>query len=194
MRSSSAANSARGTATSANWNTSRRAWRTSLGEVNKGIRRIVEYIKSHDIVPTHMDRELQELDQERQQLERSTEKADLEIAFRKKKVLDGDLMRQQLQQFEELVNVLPLEDQKELFSLLIKEVRVYPFESDDDASEALVAKVRGRLYKVEMSLHQLPGVRSLRSLNGKGSDSGKPGSAGRTRTYDPPVNSRLLYR
>lgn len=31
---------------------------TRLGEANKGIRRIVEYIKSHDTVPAHIDKEL----------------------------------------------------------------------------------------------------------------------------------------
>lgn len=71
-----------------------------------------------------MDRELQELDRERQQLERSVEKAGLEVAQRRKKVLDGSLIRQQLDQFERLVGILPLADQKELFSLLIKEVCV----------------------------------------------------------------------
>ncbi len=91
--------------------------------------------------------------------------------------------------------MLPLEDQKELFQLLLKEVRVHPFDpGDDEESEAVVAKMRGRLYKVELSLYQLPGVGTLRSPYGKNSDYSKLGSPGRTRTYDQSVNSRPLYR
>ncbi len=172
----------------------RQSFMARLGEVNKGIRRIVEYIKTHDGVPAEIDAEMQELDRERQELHRAIEKADLEIALRKKKVLDADLMRQQLQHFEHLVKVLPPEDQKELFQLLIKEVRVHPFDPRDVADgEAVVARVRGRLYRVQISLHQLPGADSLRSPDGASSDFRQLGSAGRIRTYDQSVNSRPLY-
>ena len=167
-------------------------------EAQKGIHRIVEYIKTYDEVPSEIDQEMRALDKERHELQRSIEKTDLEIAHRKKKVLDADLMRQQLQHFEQLIKVLPLEDQKELFQLLIKEVRVYPFDpsdiTDGNNAHAVVASARGRLYKVEISLHQLPGVGALRSLNGKGSDNGKLGSPDRIRTCNLAVNSRLLYR
>jgi hypothetical protein len=61
-------------------------------------------------------------------MERSIEKANLKIVHRKKKVLDADLMRSQLQHFERLVRVLPPEDQKELFQLLLGEVKVHPFD------------------------------------------------------------------
>jgi hypothetical protein len=57
-----------------------------------------------------------------------------------------------------------------------------------------VAKVRGRLYRLEISVHQLPGVGALRSLNGGSSDNGQTGSPGRIRTCDLAVNSRPLYR
>ena len=72
---------------------------------------------------------------------------------------------------------------------------MHPFDpGDDEESEAVVAKMRGCLYKVELSLHQLPGVGTLGSLNGKSSNYSKLGSPGRTRTYDQSVNSRPLYR
>jgi hypothetical protein len=62
-------------------------------------------------------------------------------------------------------------------SPIYKEVRVYPFERDDeDESDTVVAKVRVRLNRVEISLHQLPGVGTRRSLNGGSSDNGKLGS------------------
>ena len=163
-------------------------------EVQKGIRRIVEYIKTHDTVPSEIDEEMKALDTEREELQRSIEKLELEIAQRKKKVLDAALIGQQLQQFEHLVTVLPLEDQKELFNLLIQEVRVYPFDPTDISDgQSVVAATRGRLYKIKMSLHQLQDVSALRSPNGGSSDNGKLGSRGRTRTYGQPVNSRSLY-
>jgi hypothetical protein len=46
-------------------------------------------------------------------------KVDMEIAHRRKKGLDADLIRQQLKHFEHLVKVLPMEDEKELFQLII---------------------------------------------------------------------------
>ena len=151
--------------------TLRQSHLTRLGEMNKGIRRIIEYVKNSDKVPEDVTRELKELDRQRDEIGQSIEKVDMEIACRKKRVLDADLIRQQLQHFEHLVKVLPLEDQKELFQLLLKEVRVHPFDpGDDEESEAVVAKMRGRLYKAELTLHQLPGVGILRSLNGKSSD------------------------
>ena len=163
--------------------TLRQSHLTRLGEISKGIRRIIEYVKTNDGVPEDMTSELKELDRERDQIGRSIEKMDMEIAYPKKKVLDADLIRQQIQHFEHLVKVLPLEDEKELFQVLLKQVQVYPFgPGDDEESDAVVAKVRGRLYKLDVNLHQLLGVGTLPSLNGKSSDNSKLGSPGRART------------
>jgi len=54
---------------------------------------------------------------------------------RRKRVLDADLIRRALQDFERLVGLLPLEDQKELFQLLLREVEVAPFDPEREASE-----------------------------------------------------------
>jgi len=95
-------------------------------------------------------------------------------------VLDADLVHQQLQDFEQLVKVLPMEEQKELFDLLLRQVRVYPFDpakADQECDgRSTVARVQGRQYRVEIAIHQLP-ERGLECLpRGKSSENGKLGS------------------
>ncbi len=169
-----------------------------VGEINKGINRVIEFIKAHDSVPSEVEEELSSLDTERDQLRQEIDKIQLELAQRQKRLLDAQLVHHQLRDFESLVKVLPLEDQKELFDLLLQEVRVYPFDpesSDQERGERLrVAGTRGRLYEVEIAVHQLS-KGALECLpRGESSENRKFGSPGRIRTYDLAVNSRPLYR
>jgi hypothetical protein len=51
-------------------------------------------------------------------------KLDFDNERRRKRVLDADLIRRSLEDFARLVDLLPLEEQKELFQLLLHEVAV----------------------------------------------------------------------
>ena len=73
-----------------------------LGEVNKGINRIVDYIRNHDAAPPEVTGELTVLDREGDEIRAAIEKVGLEIGQRQDWVLDADVMRQQLQDFEQL--------------------------------------------------------------------------------------------
>ena len=74
-------------------------------------------------------------------------------------MVDAELVQHQLGDFDSLAKVLPMEDQQELFALLLREVQVYPFDpegSDQEFGERfMVAKMRSRLCRIEMAVHHL---------------------------------------
>ena len=126
------------------------------------------------------------------------EKLQLDIERRQNRVVDAELIRRSLQDFERLVNLLPLEDQKELFQLLIREVEVHCFDPAKEklrkARGAFATRVRSKWYRVNVTLHQLPGVDLGEQAYIVSSDNKRTGSPARTRTWNLAVNSRPLYR
>jgi hypothetical protein len=134
---------------------------------------------------------------------------ELDLERRRKRVLDADLIRRALQDFERLVGVLPLVDQKELFQLPVREVVVWPFEPEREESKeplaeaakvagatAFTTKIRARWYHVRIALYKLPNLPTAASVNHSGESSGFGvlGSPTRIRTSNLAVNSRPLYR
>ncbi len=171
--------------------------REEIGRLTAGIRRIIEVMKAEDLLSEDIREEYKRLVAEKERLQAVCEKLQLDIERRRKRVLDVELIRRSLQDFERLVGLLPLEDQKELFQLLLREVEVRPFESSEEAPKedgVVAAKVRSKWYRIKIELHQLPGVELVNHVRGGSSDFGGSGSPTRIRTSNLPVNSRALYR
>ncbi len=101
--------------------------RDELGQLTAGIRRLVEVMKQEDLLADDIKEEYRRLVREKERLQTRCEKLELDLERRQKRVLDADLIRRALQDFERLVGLLPLEDQKDLFQLL-RQVEVAPFE------------------------------------------------------------------
>ncbi len=171
--------------------------REEIGRLTAGIRRIIKVMKAEDLLSEDIREEYKRLVAEKERLQAVCEKLQLDIERRRKRVLDVELIRRSLQDFERLVGLLPLEDQKELFQLLLREVEVRPFEPSEQAPEedgVVDAKVRSKWYRIKIELHQLPGVELVKRARGESSDFGGSGSPTRIRTSNLPVNSRALYR
>lgn len=161
--------------------------RDELGPLTAGIRRLIEVMKQEDLLAEDIKEEYRRLVREKEQLQTRCEKLELDLERRRKRVLDADLIRRGLQDFERLVVLLPLEDQKELFQLLVREVVVWPFEPEREAPQepaeatkragarAFTTKIRTRWYRVRITLYQLPNVPNPLSVNhsAKSSDSGE---------------------
>lgn len=75
-------------------------------------------MKQQDLLAEDIKEEYRRLVREKEQLQTRCEKLELDLERRRKRVLDADLIRRGLQDFERLVVLLPLEDQKKLFQLL----------------------------------------------------------------------------
>lgn len=168
-----------------------------VGKLTAGIRRIIEVMKQEDMLSEDVREEYKQLVREKERLVALCEKLQLDIERRQKRVVDAELIRRSLQDFERLVNLLPLEDQKELFQLLLREVEVYPFDPSRDklpkGRGAFATRVRSKWYRVNVTLHQLPGVDLGEQAYIVSSDNWRTGSPGRTRTCSLAVNSRPLY-
>ena len=102
--------------------------RDELGRLTASIRRLIEVMKQEDLLAEDIKEEYRRLVREKERLQAQCEKLELDLERRRKRVLDADLIRRALQDFERLVGLLPLEDQKELFQLLLREVEVAPCE------------------------------------------------------------------
>ena len=182
--------------------------RDELGPLTAGIRRLIEVMKQEDLLAEDIKEEYRRLVRDKEQVQTRCEKLELDLERRRKRVLDADLIRRGLKDFERLVGLLPLEDQKELFQLLVREVVVWPLEPEREASQepdeaakragarSFTTKIRTRWYRVRIALYQLPNLANPASVNhsARSSGFGGNGSPSRIRTYNLAVNSRPLYR
>jgi hypothetical protein len=160
--------------------------RDEMGRFTASIHRLIEVMKEEDLLADALKDEYRRLVREKEALQARCVKLEFDIERRRKLVLDAEVIRHSLEDFARLVELLPLEDQRELFQLLLREVVVEPFDpmADEPSGEAaLTTKVRTRWYRVQISLYQLPGV-ALVNQTVKSSDLGGNGSpqGGKIRT------------
>ena len=103
---------------------------------------------------------------EREELDREMEEVKVEIASKERTALNLNVIRENLLSMDKIVDVLPLQDQKELMQLLIKGIKVYPFdpakERTSDTSGVFVtglsvSKIRTKFCKVEVQIYEVPG-------------------------------------
>ena len=83
--------------------------------------------------------------------------------IRQREHLDIETIRGCLKMFDQVIDCLALEDQKELMQLLIKEIRVNlvrPSKKSEAPSKegAFIYKLRTRLVEVNISLYEIPSL------------------------------------
>lgn len=150
---------------------------TTVQEIN----RLIKLMKSQDLVGEEITEEYKKLLAERNALETEKEKLQLEIERCSQDMLDAERIAETLLAFDRVIKALSLEDQKELFQLLIKEARVWSFDPAKEKAprehEAFITKIRTRWYRIKLSLYQFPGIEAYyRSLAQRKASSGITGN------------------
>ncbi len=128
-----------------------------LAKTVKEIRRLVKIMKSQDLVGNEITDEYRELLNERKHLETQKEKLELDIERCKQDMVDAETIKKTLLSFDKIISALPIEDQKELLQLLIKEIRVFSFDPGKEKAPrengAFVTKIRTKWYKIRLNLY-----------------------------------------
>jgi site-specific DNA recombinase len=172
-------------------------YRDEIGHLTMEIHRLIQIMKHEDLLADDIKAEYKRLISEKERLQALAEKIEFDVERRQKRVLDTELIRRSLADFAGLVSLLPLEDQKELFQLLVREVEVWPYDPAEEqpmvGEGEFTTKIRTHSYRVRISLYQIPSA-ALVNRDTKSSDNGPSGSLTRIRTSNLSVNSRPLYR
>ena len=152
-------------------------YNTELAVLTREIKRLISIFKSQDDVPEDLKQECLELDRQKQHTKTELEKLEIEINRKKRRVVDLDIIQRSLQDFSRLIEVLPLDDQKELMQLLIEEITVSPYNPEQQKAPseegAFTTRIRTKYYKVNIRLHQIPDLAAF--VNHSGGSSEKEG-------------------
>lgn len=81
--------------------------REELGPLTAGIRRLIEVMKQEDLPADDIKDEYRRLVREKERLQARCDKLEIDLERRRKRVLDADLIRRALQDFERMVGLLP---------------------------------------------------------------------------------------
>ena len=148
-----------------------------LAKTTAQINRLIKIIKNEDMVGKEITEEYRTLLKEKSLLETQKEKLLLDIERCKQDMLDAEMIKKTLLSFDKVINSLPIEDQKELFQLLIKEITVWGFDPTKEKAPkergAFITKIRTKWFKIKLTLYQIPEIETYyRSLSQKkaGSD------------------------
>ena len=143
-----------------------------LRDMTIQINRLVNIMKSKDMVGKEIAEEYKKLLKEKELIEIQREKLLLDIERCKQGIIDAETVKKTLLAFDKIISSLSLEDQKELFQLLIKEITVWSFdpakEKAPKESGAFITKIRTKWFKIKLSLYQFPEIETYyKSLSQK---------------------------
>lgn len=129
------------------------------------INRIIKIMKDKDFVGQEINEEYKKLLQEKTALENQKEKLILDIERCKQDTLDAESIAKTLQEFDKVISALPIEDQKDVFQLLFREIRVWSFDPTKEKTPRLphgvfATKIRTKWYKIKFDLYQFPEIDS----------------------------------
>lgn len=134
----------------------------TLGKTTAEINRLIKIMKSQDLVGNDITEEYKKLLHQKNALQNDIEKLTINIERCNQDVLDAEMIKKTLLAFDKIVGSLSLEEQKELFNLLIKEITVSNFDPDKEKAPrelgAFVAKIRTKWLKVKLCLYQFPQI------------------------------------
>jgi len=131
----------------------------------KEINRLVKIMKSQDMVGKEIKEEYKTLLEERNRLETNKQKLELDIERCKQDTLDAENIAKTLQAFHKVISALPIDDQKELFQLLIRQITIWHFDPKKEKAPqktrgAFTTKIRTKWYKIKLDLYQFPEISS----------------------------------
>lgn len=142
-----------------------------LGKATKEINRLVKIMKSEDMVGKEITEEYKSLLKEKAVLDTQKEKLLLDMDRCKQEMLDAEMIKKTLLSFDKVVNALPIEDQKEVFQLLIKEIIVWGFDPIKEKAPqdrgAFLAKIRTKWFRIKIVLYQFPELETHYRSNSK---------------------------
>jgi DNA-binding XRE family transcriptional regulator len=154
----------------------------TIARLTGQIKRITGILTQQDLVSQEIKDEYKGFLVEREQKRTALEKLQIDIDRLKNKSVDFDIIRKALEHFDQVIDSLPLDDQKELIQLLVREIKVYPFapEKESKLNKGWFAtKIRTNWYKVNVSIYEIP-PQEL-NLSGESSETKKFGSPSRNR-------------
>jgi len=112
-----------------------------------------------DFVASDIKDKYKNLIKEKEIIEQELEKVYIEIDFKQRDVLNTEIIQKSLKSFTEIIENTSLENQKELMQLLIKEIRVSPFDPQKEKPpkelEAISLKIRNKWIKTEIDLYEI---------------------------------------
>jgi len=157
------------------------------------INRLIKIMKSSDMVSRDITQEYKKLLSEREALQSQKEKIQLDMERCKQDTLEAKIITKTLQNFDKVVSALPLEDQKDLFQLLIKEIRVWSFDPKKEKAPpkirgAFTTKIRTKWYKIKLDIYQFPEIDSYYKSLPK-----KPGSSDFHSNWLPREDSATTF-
>ena len=133
-----------------------------LAKTTAEINRLVKILKSRDLVGNEITEEYKRLLNEKGLQQNQIEKLSIDIGRCTQDMLDAEMVKKTLLAFDKIVNALPIEDQKDLFNLLIREITVWSFDPQKEkapkGSGAFVTKIRTKWYKIKLDLYQPPDI------------------------------------
>lgn len=166
-----------------------------FGKTISEINRLIKIMKSQDLVSNEITDEYKKLLYEKASLQNQIEKLTIDIERCKQDVLDAEMIKKTILAFDKVISALPIEDQKDLFHLLIRDITVWGFDPAKEKAPkelgAFVEKIRTKWLKIKISLYQFPQIETYyKSL------SEKKGSSGITPKWLPPgiPGNRLSWR
>ncbi|MCU0614248.1 MAG: recombinase family protein, partial [Desulfobacterales bacterium] len=127
------------------------------------INRLIKIMKDKDNVGKEISDEYKKLLTEKTATETRKEKLEIDIERCKQDTLDAESVAKTLQEFQKVISVLPLDDQKDLFQLLFREIRVWGFDPQKEKAPhlphgAFLTKIRTKWYKIKLDLYQFPEI------------------------------------
>jgi len=129
-------------------------------DISAKINRILEIMTDEDFLSDDIKKKYKTLVKDKEAIELEIEKVNIDIAFKSRDVLDIDIILRSLKNFSKIIDKLSLEDQKELMHLLIKEIRVSPFDHKNQKPPkelgAVCFKIRNKWICAEIDLYELP--------------------------------------
>ncbi|MBU1122493.1 MAG: recombinase family protein [Candidatus Omnitrophota bacterium] len=157
-----------------------------INELSKHIKNLVEGMK-RGIMSRDVQEEHNRLVEERDRLQLTKDKLSVEVEMKQNKLLNIDVIQKGLRNFDKVIDALPLEDQKELMQLLIKEITVYPFDPEkeqisENQKDTFKIKIRTKWFKIKMSLYAIPDISIGYKNSSDSSYSSKDGCPVWTRT------------
>ena len=123
------------------------------------IKKILDIMLSQDMVSDEIKDEYKKLVNEKKFIKCEIGKINIEIDFKRRGVLDVDIVQKSLKTFKDIIDKMSLEDQKDLMQSLIKEIRVFPVDTEKEKSPkglgTFKAKIRNKLIKAEVDIYEL---------------------------------------
>jgi len=121
-------------------------------------------MKQKDMAGKEITEEYKKLIQEKSALETQKETLTLDIERCRQDMLDSNTIIKTLQNFDKVITALNLEDQKDLITLLIKQITVWSYDPTKEKAptkkmaRAFISKIRTKWYRIKFDLYQFPEI------------------------------------